>query len=324
MALILEVRDPNGVRSLHRLDTPSVTIGRGLSNDIILDDPYVDACHARIVETESGGIELRDAGSVNGIHVGDTRAQAALTIQAGVTARIGRSTLRFRDINEQVAPALVDQLVVPSERVVQRTLVTAAPAWQWAILATAFAVFLVDYWLSSTARDGWTPAITGTIAVLVLLSVWSVIWGAATRGPDRKLNFIRHLVIASAATLTLFLLFRIGDWSQFLFPGADGVMVLLLVLMLPVLVVWIKEHLSVSTAMSSKKRWRAGVITAAFFVGFPLLISKTRDAKRPYDEASISTALKPLDDRLVPANSIQEFSGALSELQKEVDKQLEK
>lgn len=324
MALILEVRDPNGVSTLHRLNSPSITIGRALSNDIILDDPYVDARHAEIVADEAGGLELQDTGSVNGIYVGDTRARTTVSIQAGVAVRVGRSTLKFRDINEAVAPALVDGLHALSERPAQRTFVPTTPKWQWAILGTACAVFLVNYWLGSTARDGWTPAISGTIGVFIALSLWSVIWGAATRGADRKLNFMRHLVIASTATLALFLLFLIGDYSQFLFPGAEGLLAFPVLSMLAVSVVWIVEHLAVSTVMTSRKRWRAGVVTAGFVVLAPLLISKSRDARRPDDEASISTTLKPLDDRFVPANTVQEFAAALIKLRKEVDKEVDK
>ena len=58
MALILEIRDARGVPTWHRLDALPLTIGRGLSNDIILDDPYLDANHARIALDEAGGVAI--------------------------------------------------------------------------------------------------------------------------------------------------------------------------------------------------------------------------------------------------------------------------
>ena len=48
MALILELRDGRGISAWHRLETLPLTIGRALSNDIIVDDAYADAHHARI------------------------------------------------------------------------------------------------------------------------------------------------------------------------------------------------------------------------------------------------------------------------------------
>ena len=52
MAMILEVVHPSGTRTWHRLGDRPVTLGRGLANDLILDDPYVDARHARIAVDE--------------------------------------------------------------------------------------------------------------------------------------------------------------------------------------------------------------------------------------------------------------------------------
>ncbi|MBC8088719.1 MAG: FHA domain-containing protein [Phycisphaerae bacterium] len=323
MALILEVRDVNGVATLHRLNSLTLTIGRALTNDVILDDPYVDARHARIAVNPSGGLELHDTGSVNGLFVGNVRSLASVPIQAGVVVRVGRSTLRFRDINEEVAPALADELATTSHQSVQRTFVPTGANWQRGILCATVGVLLLNYWLNSTTRDGWTPAISGTIGVVVAASVWSVIWGATTRGADRKLNFARHLVITSAALLALLSVYVLAGWSQFLFPAADIVMGLLLLPFIVVFMAWIAEHLGVSTMMSANRRWRAGGIVMGSLILIAALAAKSRDDKRPHDEASIDASLKPVSDRFVPTITVPEFAGELSKLQKEVDKLLD-
>ena len=52
--MILEVVHPGGARTWHRLGDLPLTVGRGLTNDLILEDPYVDPHHARISLDEAG------------------------------------------------------------------------------------------------------------------------------------------------------------------------------------------------------------------------------------------------------------------------------
>jgi hypothetical protein len=322
MALILEVRDQNGVATLHRLNSLTMSIGRALSNDIILDDPYVDARHARIAVSETGALELHDTGSVNGLYVDNVRAKATVPIQAGVAVRVGRTTLRFRDVNEEVAPALVEAQALLPARTMQRTLVPAGK-WQWAVFGGTSVLLLVNSWLGSTGRDGWTPAVSGLLAIFVMASLWAVIWGATTRGADRRLNFVRHLAITTTAVLLMFLLFNTETWTAFFFPGSEAFKAFAVITFILILTAWIAEHLAVSTLLSAKKRWRAGAIVSGFFILITVLAYNSRNANKTYDEPSIDTSLKPLSDRIVPATTVPKFVQELSDLQKEVDKLLD-
>ena len=59
--IFLEVlEDEEGVAARHRLERFPVTVGRGYTNDVILDDPKVSAAHLRIERTEQGALVLRD------------------------------------------------------------------------------------------------------------------------------------------------------------------------------------------------------------------------------------------------------------------------
>ena len=108
MALILEIRDAGGNATRHRLGALPLTLGRGLSNDIILDDPYLDALHARIALGPDGRIEIDDLGTVNGLVAGGSRATGPVAVEAGSEVRAGRTILRFRDADEAMPPALAD------------------------------------------------------------------------------------------------------------------------------------------------------------------------------------------------------------------------
>src|SRR5205807_451856 len=55
-----------------------------------------------------GTIAIDDLGTVNGVYAKDVRVEGRAPVHAGVEMRIGHTVLRFRDVNEVVAPALVD------------------------------------------------------------------------------------------------------------------------------------------------------------------------------------------------------------------------
>jgi hypothetical protein len=119
VALILEVLDPRTreVRSRTRLDALPLVLGRGLDNDLVLDDPYVDPRHARIAADETGGLVLEDLGSLNGLVAGDGLGRThRLPLRPRLEVRVGRTTLRFRDSAEPVPAALPDvsPLAVPT------------------------------------------------------------------------------------------------------------------------------------------------------------------------------------------------------------------
>jgi pSer/pThr/pTyr-binding forkhead associated (FHA) protein len=77
------------------LDKTIVTIGRGASNDIVIDNLAVSSFHARII-IENGVFTLEDLNSTNGTFVNDRRiAHVALNNNDAIT--IGKHTLLFSD-----------------------------------------------------------------------------------------------------------------------------------------------------------------------------------------------------------------------------------
>ena len=106
MALILEIRDQRGHVTWHPLDRLPVTLGRALTNDIIVDDPYVDAIHARISLSDDGMVVIEDTGTVNGIVMDQGRTAGPVRLGAGIQLRMGRTSMRVRARDEAVPPAL--------------------------------------------------------------------------------------------------------------------------------------------------------------------------------------------------------------------------
>ena len=78
---------------LHVAPGRALTIGRDLSNDIVLDDPLVSRFHGRL---EIGPpTVLHDLGSFNGTFVDGQRVQGAVPLQPGAEVRVGNQTFRW-------------------------------------------------------------------------------------------------------------------------------------------------------------------------------------------------------------------------------------
>lgn len=83
------VLDIGGLR--HPVNPPGITIGRGSSVDLKIDDPGISRNHAEISFLGSG-VEVRDLGSTNGVIVDGRRVDAAF-LQNGSTIRLGNTTI---------------------------------------------------------------------------------------------------------------------------------------------------------------------------------------------------------------------------------------
>lgn len=72
-----------------------VLIGRNPECSLVLDDDFASGRHARIIRGEDGWY-VEDLGSTNGTFIGQFRVGEAIPIEAGTTARIGKTLLELR------------------------------------------------------------------------------------------------------------------------------------------------------------------------------------------------------------------------------------
>jgi transcriptional regulator with GAF, ATPase, and Fis domain len=88
----------------HRFDSPTVRIGAGAGNDLVLDKPTVSSVHAEI-QTSPQGFRLRDLGSTNGTSVNGVRVIDAF-VRDGARLVIGDVELDLRVGKETVSQPL--------------------------------------------------------------------------------------------------------------------------------------------------------------------------------------------------------------------------
>lgn len=336
MALILEIRDSRGVPTWHRLDALPLTIGRALSNDIVLDDPYLDARHARISATPDGAIRIDDLGSTNGLVSDGARASGPLTLAAGQMVRAGRTTLRFRDADEPVPAALRDEHAESTPTATETTeappiiappIAASAPVLGW-LLATRprraacclamIATFACNAWLTDTTRSSGSSVFGAVLGFTTLVALWSTLWAAAGRAVMHRFQFLAHAAVASLAMIVMLGWGTINEWLIFLYPDQKVAWVLYMAVFLVVLATLVSAHLALATALSLRRQRRTGLFVAGGVVALLVVAALVSDDKFS-DVPKFENQLKPLSARVVPAGSVADFGDAARSLRDEVD-----
>jgi pSer/pThr/pTyr-binding forkhead associated (FHA) protein len=345
MALILEIRDARGHTTRQRLDGHPIVLGRGLSNDVVLDDAYVDARHARLERDECGAWSIVDLGTVNGLYADGERAMAMApaSVAAGTEVRIGRTLLRFRDSEELVPPALVDDeapvSAPPEPHVVQAEppLPADVPGrgkrpvaalldttrGRLAVVGAMLTVVAANSWLSDTSRSPGSSVLGVVLTIGTMLSVWAVTWAAVTRRADRRFHFLGHLAVVCAVSLAAIVAVEINEWLTFLFPGADVIAVLYVGVFLVLAAAIVAAHLGVSGTMSRRRRWRIGFMVAGAILALTtiaVLVKEDTFSDTPKFEAG----LKPLSATVVPTRSVDDFGAVMLKAKRKADEAAKK
>lgn len=320
MALILEVLSAGRhaeVRERHRLDHAALAIGRGLDNQVVLDDPHVDARHARLEPQEDGSWVLVDLGSVNRIGLPRDGRTERLVVAAGTIVTLGRTTLRFRD---EFAP--VPSAVPLRPAAAERGGWLSTARGRAVVIVGAMVIGVLHSWLGMTTRGAASQVFTELMVAMVLLAMWAGTWAIASRVVLGRFNFLSHVAIGAVAVVVLIGVSELASWTRFLFPaltvteGIEGFAMVGLVATLVAL------HLSAASHLPRALRWRAGAVAAGVIIALAG-ISAALDDDAYTPEAKFSGDLKMLLPALVPTQDPAAFTRARAELKDEVDALLE-
>jgi pSer/pThr/pTyr-binding forkhead associated (FHA) protein len=93
------------------LDEPAFSIGRLVSNDICLEDPFVSRRHC-VIRTEREHYLIQDLNSANGTYVNSERVNTGLLIEGSLIG-IGASRFLFElpvDLRSEISDPRIDSL----------------------------------------------------------------------------------------------------------------------------------------------------------------------------------------------------------------------
>jgi hypothetical protein len=175
-----------------RIVSLPATVGRALSNDFIIDDPYVAAKHLRLESESPGRLTITDLGSHNGLYQSGRRLTTA-TLGRGDAVHFGHTTLRVRHVDEPLTPERVD--LFSSQAF---SLPVALGLLALAIATALFAIPLENF--GDIPATTWLMAVLGTLAQQLS---WAALWAVLGRIFAGRAQYVTHLAIAGWALLAV-------------------------------------------------------------------------------------------------------------------------
>lgn len=197
---LIELLDADGhVTQAFDVAAWPVKIGRALDNDLVLHDPHVAPHHATLELDADARLVLAVGTSRNGarIEVKGLDQRLASGERAALPPlarwRLGTSTLRARRTEDPLATELpVSAINMPWSR------------WKVAALGLALILwFAASLWMEHQPDDGWGAYAPPLLALPFALTVWSGLWGLASKLFTRRFVFLPHLHAACAYLLAM-------------------------------------------------------------------------------------------------------------------------
>lgn len=261
--MVAEVLDKSGrVHSRYRLGDFPVSIGRGYGNDIILDDEFVSARHARIELEETGRPVVVDLGSENGTWLLPSLQRVTRApLGEDSVLRLGHTLIRLRSPEYAVPPARRDSLGLNRATRWLTQGVGAAAAYALAIL-----IVMLDHYQASAETVGMGQTLLAAMPVALALPVWAGLWALVSRSFAHHTFFVPHLSIASVGVVLFLALDTAGGYYAFAFSAERSADVLLQAATLVVAAAMLYGHLRFATLLTPRLVAASAVLAATALV----------------------------------------------------------
>ena len=305
LSYFVEILNQHGdVQSRYKFTSLPIRIGRGYSNDVIVDDDKIAAEHALIEMSENGMLSLRDLGSYNGIKIKGKR-YTQLHINGDTVAWLGQTQIRVRDSHYAVSAEVSD---------------STHHHWQgWPLLAIALTIIcglsLSQSWINDINESKASDYITGILPWLISSAVWAGVWALANRVFGGAANFNRHLFILCCGLFTAqiaeyiytILGFSFSWETPLLYKGHISIVIVCTT---------IYYHLRLITRKRTLIKYLC--LGAALTISGLKLLHNYQTTNKLADELYMSETLPPAM-RLSRNHSLSEFDQAIHDLKNEVD-----
>lgn len=312
--IFLEVLEGDAVHARHRLERFPATVGRGYTNDVIVDDPKVSTVHLRIERAEDGSLVMHDVGSTNGTYLVEpwTRlAQVVLTPDARVA--VGDTVLRFRGQNHPVERTFVGEAPdAPRRRFFEE------PAVFPVALAVLVLRSVLSEHLSNYQKTDWGELSIALAAPLAFPFMWACGWALASRIARRQYHFRAHAAIGTLMLLGITVIPMVLKLLTFSLSLGPGVRLLEKASFLGMLAWGLYWHMRYVTRVSAR-RLQIAVACCTVFLGVlfqadTLLGNEDFSADLPFHRTLLPPSL-----RVAKAQPVEAFFDGAKDLQQQVD-----
>ena len=271
-----------------------VTIGRAITCDIVLDDPYVAPQHATLSEHD-GGLQLTVGDTVNGAWLRKRRLAAGerTELAAGDVVQVGGTRLRVRRAADAVA---AERRWVPEASGSVRTVL---------VLALLFSVWnAAELWLRDDPGGRLTDYLPVLIGAPIAVAIWAGFWSVGSKLTRHRFDFWSHSAIALLASLAMgvaaMLLPVFAFTSGWSWPSRIGPLVV-------AAIAWSAVGAHIGRLLPGRPRVLAAVMASLFVVGLGLYTFHNYETQdRVFPELYVAT-LAPPALRLAPTVSTARF-----------------
>lgn len=269
--IILEILAPAETAPRFITVTSScVTIGRGMNNDIIIPDPYLNPEHL-ILDFTSEEWFCQDSGSLNGtlLACGCSRETCAQRINgrtplfSGYTLTAGHTTIRVWDSLHPVPPA--EPLREDHDNARNKTH-SLLPG----LLTTVLLYYILFFYLFCLGNPKINTPYMEFLSIITLmlaaLALWSGFWALITRFTRREHSFARHFLFACRITILSVMAGLILRLAGFYLCSYMANMILHIVAAGSAAIFTLCHHMRLATRLPSRKR-----LLVASLIIIPLL-----------------------------------------------------
>ena len=176
-----------GRNEFRKFDAPTVTVGRGFDNDLILHDEYVSENHL-VIRSQENVLVIEDRGSENGVYY--TKARSLVKearLLSGDEIKIGKTRLRIYSPSHPIGPAKR----MSGERGVLKKL--SEPAGAWLALFILLFIYTVEGHLASTENLTPPKLLAESLAAAIIAVIVAGAWAFVGRLVTHKAMFSAHL-----------------------------------------------------------------------------------------------------------------------------------
>lgn len=299
------------VAARYRFAGPEIRIGRGYTNDVVLDDPYVALEHLRVRRGNDHALIAEDIGTLNGMRIdrGSGRVERVV-LNGDQVIRIGRTDLRIRGTD----------YVLPRERVLTGPTRIIIPV----ILGLGVLLLALDalsLWLRQVSEPQLSYYLPELLALPAYAVSWAGIWAILCRIFSGQARFERQLLIALSGLLVLTLYQQISKFAPFVIswyaPGKYAFIASYA--LLAVICFWHLHEIGPSR-LKVKGGIVAGLATLAIVTHW--LIAS--EARLNYGQQSTARHLLPTAFRLKPLRDEAAFFGDVEKLKDQLDQDRKK
>jgi len=291
-----------------------VTVGRALACDLVLDDPFVAPEHLRIDRPAGapGGVQVELLETRNGARLQRRhfRQGERFDWPDGAPIELGRTHLALRLADAAIA----EEQALP--HFPWRTAVQTA-----VLLALVLAAALAASWLEARDAAKYLKSLPGMLLILlVVLGAWAGAWAAANKLFAGRLQFWRHVRIASAVYLAADAVQLASHFAAFAFSWE---LLARFAPMLPALVLAGGLHAHLAAILPRRRVGLAWMVAAAVAVGVPAWLGTQWLSNMRLSNTLYMSSLFPPSLRVAPAVPVDQFLQEAQALRGQLDRRLQ-